>query len=373
MGGGESVQLGLMAELIARGYQLHLVTPRNGIFVNAAAELGVQSHVLPYRGASTYFVPAVYTRWPIVGRLADLLRQVRPNLIHSDYHTLPFVTGAGERVGVPVLWNAMGGWFGIKPWQRTFFRQRVWRCIAITASVRRDLLGTHPFMPFERMPVLMPGVDPVRFAPGVVGGDAVRARIGIDAAAPLVSLIGRFQHVKGQDVFLEMARRVAAVLPDARFALSGDNVFGVAADEQFKRRIVKAVQTDPLLRERVTFLGFWPDSREVMAASDVIVCSSRFESLGMAVIEAMAMGRPVVSTRVGGPSETVCDGETGYLVDSGDVDGFAQRVLTLLADPELRIRFSAAARRHVEAKLTVRGYADQFVTLIETGLTARRS
>ena len=59
------------------------------------------------------------------------------------------------------------------------------------------------------------------------------------------------------------------------------------------------------LRDRVAFLGFWPDAREVMAASDVIVCSSRFESLGMAVIEAMAMGCAVVSTRVGGPSETM--------------------------------------------------------------------
>jgi glycosyltransferase involved in cell wall biosynthesis len=214
----------------------------------------------------------------------------------------------------------------------------------------------------------MPGVDPAQFAPGVVNGDAVRARIGINATTPLVSLIGRFQHVKGQDIFLDMVRRVAAELPAARFGLSGDNVFGVTADEQFKRRIVKTVEIDPILRERVTFLGFWPDSREVIAASDVIVCSSRFESLGMAVIEAMAMGRPVVSTRVGGPSETVRDGETGYLVDSGDAEAFAQRVLTLLVDSDLRAQIGAAARRHVESALTIHRYADQFVSLIEHGL-----
>ncbi|MHB8628203.1 MAG: glycosyltransferase family 4 protein [Aggregatilineales bacterium] len=369
MGGGESVQLSLMAELIARGYRLHLLTPRAGTFVSAAVALGVQTHTLPFRGASTYFIPAVYTRWPVVGRMASVLRQITPDLIHSDYHTLPYSVGAGERVGVPVLWNAMGGWFGIKAWQRAFFSQRVWHCMAITASVRRDLLGPHPFMPPDRMPVLMPGVDPVRFAPNVVSGEVIRARIGIDATTPLVSLIGRFQHVKGQDVFLDMARRIAVELPAARFALSGDNVFGVAADERFKRQIVKTVEADPMLRERVTFLGFWPDSREVMAASDVIVCSSRFESLGMAVIEAMAMGRPVVSTRVGGPSETVLDGETGYLVDSGDAEAFARRVMTLLADPDLRAQIGTAARRHVESTLTVRRYADQFVALIESGLS----
>lgn len=373
MGGGESVQLGLMAELIARGHHLHLLAPMPGTFVKAAAALGAQTHALRFRGASTYFVPAVYTHWPVVGRMANLIRTINPDVIHSDYHTLPFIVGAGERTGVPVLWNAMGGWFGIKPWQRTFFRHRVWRSIAITASVRRDLLGTRPFMPPDQMPVLMPGVNPTHFAPGVVSGAAVRARIGIDAAAPLVSLIGRFQHVKGQDVFLAMARRIATSLPAAHFALAGDNVFGVAVDERFKRQIIDTVETDPLLRERVTFLGFWPDSREVMAASDVVVCSSRFESLGMAVIEAMAMGRPVVSTRIGGPSETVRDGETGYLVDSGDADGFARCVLMLLADPDLRLRIGGAARRHIESELTVRRYADQFEMLVETALTSRQS
>jgi glycosyltransferase involved in cell wall biosynthesis len=369
MGGGESVQLGLMAELIARGHRLHVLTPRPGPFVTASATLGVQTHIVPFRGVSTYFVPAIYTRWPLVSRMAALLRQLKPDVIHSDYHTLPFIVGAGEQAGIPVLWNAMGGWFAIKRWQRSFFSQRVWRCIAITASVRRDLLGAHPFMSPDQMPVLIPGVDPVRFAPGVVSGDPVRTRVGIDKGVPLVSLIGRFQHVKGQDVFLEMARRVAAELPAAHFALAGDNVFGVAADERFKHRIANMVDSDPLLRERVTFLGFWPDSREVMAASDVIVCSSRFESLGMAVIEAMAMGRPVVSTRVGGPSETVMDGETGFLVDSGDADGFARCVIRLLVGSNLCARIGAAARQHVESALTVHRYADQFLALIESSLT----
>jgi len=143
-------------------------------------------------------------------------------------------------------------------------------------------------------------------------------------------------------------------------------VFGVKADEQFKAQLKAQVAADPNLQARVTFLGFWPDAREVMAASDVIVCSSRFESLGMAVIEAMAMGRAVVSTRVGGPSETILDGQTGFLAAPGDAADFAARTLTLLTDPDLRRQMGAAARLHVEAHLTVDRYADQFVALVET-------
>ncbi len=366
-GGGESVQLNLMRELIRRGgYRLHLLTPRSGQFPEAAAALGVQTHLIPFRGASVYFIPALYTRFPVVGQIAALLRAIKPNLIHSDYHALPFAVGAGERTGIPVLWNAMGGWFAIKRWQHDFFRRRVARTLAITAAVRNELLGVPPFMPPEQMQIMIPGLDPAEFAPGIVSGKPVREKIGIGAEMPLVSLIGRFQSVKGQDVFLEMARQVAAQLPTAHFALSGDNVFSVAADEHYKRQIITSVREDAVLRERVTFLGFWPDPREVLAASDVIVCSSRFESLGMVVIEAMSMARSVVSTRAGGPSETVIDGQTGYLVAPGDADGFAERVLTLLREPALRAQIGQAARQHVERTLTINRYADQFVKVLES-------
>jgi len=366
LGGGESVQLNLMAALAERGYRLHLLTPRPDKFDAAARAIGVQTHTIPFRGVSTWFIPAITTRWPIVSPFAALIAQIAPDVIHSDYHALPYCVGAARATDTPVLWNAMGGWFAIKRWQRDFFRRQVTQNIAITESVRHDLLGDPPFMPPERMPVLIPGVDPNRFAPGVISGNAVRAKIGIDAATPLVSLIGRFQQVKGQDVFLAMARLIADQHPAVRFALSGDNVFGVAADERFKRHIIATVENDPVLKARVTFLGFWPDAREVMAASDVIVCPSRFESLGMAVIEAMAMGCAVVSTRVGGPAETIIDGETGYLVAPGDASAFAARTLDLLHNSAKRSAIGKAARQHVESHLTIDRYTDQIDQLIGT-------
>ena len=192
----------------------------------------------------------------------------------------------------------------------------------------------------------------------------MRARLGIDSTTPLVSLIGRFQHIKGQDVFIDMARRILHTRPDVHFALAGDNVFGVSADEQFKQRLHAEVAADAQLAARLTFLGFWPDAREVIAASDVIVSTSRSESLGMAIIEAMAMGRAVVSTRVGGPSETICDGQTGFLVAAEDAAAFAERTLELLGDPERRRQIEQAARAHVESSLTVSRYADQIVALL---------
>ncbi len=97
-----------------------------------------------------------------------------------------------------------------------------------------------------------------------------------------------------------------------------------------------------------------------MAAADVIVCSSEFESYGMVNVEAMASGKPVVSTRRGGPSETVVDGETGYLVDAGDAEALANRVIALLRDPDLRKRMGAAGRARVERRFSAAAMAAQF-------------
>lgn len=372
-GGGESVQLNLMAALGPRGYRMHLVTPRDGVFNRLARELGVSSYVMPFRGASTLFVPWVYRRFPIARRLARLLTEQQIDLIHSDYHALPFAVGAGQRAGVPVLWNAMGGWFPLRTWQAGFFRDQVARSIAITDTVRRELVRSGQVLAPEQLEIIIPGVDPDQYRPGVVSGDAVRSRIGIGPEVPLVSLIGRFQHVKGQHVFVSMAAKVLQAVPETHFALAGDNVFGVRADEAYKAQVLAMVQADPALQERVHFLGFWPDSREVVAASTVIACTSYAESLGMVVIEAMSMGAAVVSTRGGGPSETVRDGATGFLAEPGNPESFAGHVIALLRDPGLRGRIGEQARAHVIADLSIARYADRFEQVAQEVVAQHRA
>src|SRR5690606_18210714 len=127
---------------------------------------------------------------------------------------------------------------------------------------------------------------------------------------------------------------------------------------------------DPLLRERLVYLGFRPDAERIIAAADVIVCSSRFESYGMVNVEAMASAKPVVSTRRGGPSETVVDGETGFLVDAGDASALADHVVALLNDPALRARLGAAGRARVEAHFSAAAMADQFATALNAIIRA---
>jgi glycosyltransferase involved in cell wall biosynthesis len=204
--------------------------------------------------------------------------------------------------------------------------------------------------------VLIPGVDPSAHHPDI-DGSPVREKLGIGPDVPLVAMVARFQNVKGHEYFLEAARLILTKIPEARFAVAGENVFGVSKDEAYKQAILQMAQHDPLLCERVTYLGFWPDAREVIAAADVMVCSSWFESLSMVALESMAMQRPIVSTSVGGPAETVIDGVTGYLVTPRDSRAIAERVIELLRNPALRKQMGEAGRAHIIQNFSAQKYA----------------
>ncbi len=365
IGGGESLQLNLMRALDDKRYSLHLLTPRRGPFAEAAASLGVTTHFLPFRGTSTFFIPAIWSWFPVVSRLYPLLQEYEISAVLSDYHSLPFIVPAAEYLSVPVIWNAMGWWFPIHTWQRHFFQHRVKKIIAITHAVRDKLLGQPPMIPYESVDVIIPGVDPLVNHPDI-DGSPVRDKLGIGPHTPLVAMVARFQNVKGHEYFLEAARLILADVPDAHFAVAGENVFAVSKDEAYKTSILNMAHSDPLLNERVSYLGFWPDAREVISAADVMVCSSWFESLSMVALESMAMQRPIVSTSVGGPAETILDGITGFLVEPRDSRAIANRTVQLLRDPALRKRMGEAGREHVIQHFSAQHYAEKIGNMIDS-------
>jgi glycosyltransferase involved in cell wall biosynthesis len=360
LGGGETSLLTLVEALVKRDarYAPHLLLPHDGQLAERWRANGWQVHIMSFRGATTYFVPAIWGRFPTVAKIADLIRRENIRAVHCDYHSLPFALPATRQTCIPLVWTCWGWWFHPKAWQRGFFTQPD-VTFAASWAIKDGFLGNPPFMPPERVQVLPPGVDTERFRPGLDGAN-VRADAGVAQDAPLVALIARFQDVKGHNVFQAMARRVAAEMPDARFIVAGENVHGKSADDTYKARILGAHANDPLLRERLIYLGFRDDAERVMAAADVVVCSSQFESYGMVNVEAMASGKPLVSTRRGGPSETVADGETGFLVDAGDDAALAARVIDLLRDADLRRRMGEAGRARVERLFSAQAMAETF-------------
>ena len=363
LGGGETDLLALADALDPQRYACHLLLPAEGQLSERWRSAGRPLHIIPYRGATTFFLPALWARFPVVNRFGDLLRREKIDIVHSDYHSLPMMAPAAKKVGVPLVFTLWGWWFKPKFWQRRFFRDLP-ATVARSIAIRDGFLGSPPFMPKAEIPVVYSGVDLTQFhAHG--DGDRLRDEIGIPRDCPLVAMIARFQRVKGHHTFQAMAEVVARQKPDANFIVAGDDVFGVAADQRYRDQMLEAATRNPLLRDRLHYIGFRDDVEQVYAAADVVVCASEFESYGRANLEAMACGKPVVSTNRGGPLETILQGETGFLVDPDDVAGMAKAVLRLLEDENLREQIGRAGRHHVQQHFSTSAAAEAYARVFE--------
>jgi glycosyltransferase involved in cell wall biosynthesis len=157
-------------------------------------------------------------------------------------------------------------------------------------------------------------------------------------------MVGRLVRIKDIPTFLEAARLVHNSMPDSTFALVGDG----------EERSLLEGQVDRLgLRNAVRFHGWRRDLAGVYGDLDVVVNSSRNEGTPVALIEALAAGRPVVATRVGGTPDLLRDGAYGRLVPPADPRALAEAILSVLADPAQARERAQAGRAHVLAQYDV--------------------
>lgn len=166
-----------------------------------------------------------------------------------------------------------------------------------------------------------------------------RARLGIPAAAFVVLGLGRLVPVKGFDVLVAALPTLAAAVPSARLVLVGEGP---------ERGALEAQATALGVRARLSVLGATPDVAACLAAADVLAAPSRNEGMGRVLVEAMALGLPVVGAEVGGIPAVVADGETGRLVPPGDAAALAEALIELGRDAALVAKHGAAAAARAE-------------------------
>jgi glycosyltransferase involved in cell wall biosynthesis len=203
-------------------------------------------------------------------------------------------------------------------------------------------------LPRSRFQMIYNGVDLSRVKPDPELAKHFRERYSIPPERAIVTQVSWMIPEKGIGDFIETARLVLEQNRNVQFVLVGDGV----DREQYVRDAV-AMGID----DRVTWTGMVDDpfGAGVFHAADVVCQFSRWEEVfGWMIAEAMAHGKPVVATRVGGIPEVVTDAVTGHLVDRGDALAMSGRVLELLNDPELRQRMGAAGRATVAAKFDLR-------------------
>jgi glycosyltransferase involved in cell wall biosynthesis len=217
------------------------------------------------------------------------------------------------------------------------------RVIAVSEHVGEQAvqLGVEP----RRLRVIRSGVDTERFSPR--DRAAARRQLDLDVNAPVVLFVGNLEPRKQVDVLLRATTVVRQRRPDVVLLIvgSGDSA---GADDQTQR--LQQLTRELGLTANVRFVGRVGDRRllDYYAAADVFALPSSSEAQGIVALEAMACGLPVVATAVGGLLGTISDGQTGWLVPSGDATAMAERLLYVLENAATREDVGAAARGAVE-------------------------
>ncbi len=218
-------------------------------------------------------------------------------------------------------------------------------------QIARDAPGLQ-----ARTVVVHPGIDVAAFASG--DGAAFRREIGVAEGAPLVGMLARYDVWKGHDVFLDAARHLVATRPELRFAMIGGALNAAALPHLARYRDATLARREALgLGDRVKVVDHRADVSGALHALDVVAMPSRGEPFGMALLEAMAAGRPVVASDSGGPREIVEHGKSGLLFRTGDAAALAAAVGTVLDDPAAARRRADAARERVKQSFGREAYA----------------
>jgi glycosyltransferase involved in cell wall biosynthesis len=297
-----------------------------------------------------------------VWRLSRWLRRQRIEVLHAHQYT-PFFYGAAARYlarGTPVLFTEHGRFFPDLPSRKRSLANRMLlrkrdRVVGVGEAVRQALIHNEG-IPAVRVGVVYNGIDLDRFAAVSGERERVRTELGIGADDFVLLQVARLDHLKDHLTALRTVALVAKQSPRVRLILVGEGP---------ERGKIEAFVAEQRLGEQVRLLGLRTDVPRLLTAADAALLTSISEGIPLTLIEAMAARLPVVSTNVGGVSEVVKDGVTGFLAPSGDAEGLSRWVLRLIAEPALRHELGERGRTRAETHFSERQMLAAYAGLYE--------
>jgi glycosyltransferase involved in cell wall biosynthesis len=336
---------GMAEQLARRGHRVTLFCPPRSPLREPPPGSGVILRSVPLR--NNYDLLSV----------ATLVRHLRRERVDAFL----FQGTRGVRIGGLAAYHArvpgvvrFGSGEGLKAtaYDRWIFRTAVARFIANAASIQQYLAAL-PWVGPDRVSLIYNGIDRKRFRP--TGRRNLRQQFGIADGVPVLAVVARLQALKGHEDLLRSLPAVWERFPELHVLLAGQG-----PHEGYLRDLAQRLDT----RNRVRFLGHCEDVRPVLEAADLFALPSHKEGLPNSVLEAMAMGLPVVATDAGGTGEIVGDGETGLLVPPGAPSAIAGALCRLLDDNTLRSRLVEGAWTRLDAQFTLTRAVDQVEALL---------
>ncbi len=350
LGGTERHVIALASGLQALGHRVKILTlffP--GQLAGEVEKKGIPFECLqlPYRwGAKTFFA---LHQW--FGK--NPVRMAHTYLFGFDL----FAAWPARLRKVPVVISSRRE---IPEWQKARHRMLVRmgnrfvdRVICCSNAVRAWTLE-HERLPSEKVCVIYNGVETGHFFPAKEAGEGVRREFGIPQNVCVAGTVANFGAEKGYAYLIKAAGRALERDPSLRFLFVGDGPLKPAIEREAKK-------ISP--ENHIIFTGFRPDIPPLLNAMDILVQASTVEGMPNSVYEAMACGKPVIATRVGGVPEILEQDKEGLLVEPRDEAALAGAILRLAGDSALRARLGASARRKIETSFSMQSMIDQYEEL----------
>jgi sugar transferase (PEP-CTERM/EpsH1 system associated) len=301
--------------------------------------------------------------WRVIGRLAERLRSERVDIVHShNWPTFLYSVVAARLAGVPIVVHGEHGKDETIPHRLRLIANRILaRGVSRVCAVSRDLaeeLMREWRIPRDRVAQISNGVDLAAFE-RTFPLDGLRSELNLASENRVVMTAGGFRPIKDHPTLLRAFAQIHREDPLTRLVLVGQ---GDASDP---RGGLDRLAAELGVADAVRFAGVRQDMPKVLQVCDVYVNSSRYEGMSNTILEAMAAGKPVVATAVGGNSELVKDGVTGFLVPPGQGEALAASMRCLIGAPALRSRMGAAGRARIEEAHSMTGMVGAYRDLYE--------
>ncbi|WP_406700169.1 glycosyltransferase [Singulisphaera sp. Ch08] len=294
--------------------------------------------------------------WRCSRRLVRVFERERVDLVHVHQAT-SWLFGAMARLHYrrpPILLTEHErGYPDFPPLKRVaairVLLERRDRIVAVSHTVRRSLI-LNEGLPPERVAVIYHGIAPLPAAAAHVG-DSVRQEIGVGSDMYLILQVARLDLSQNHAIALRALEQVVRSVPRTRLALVGEGP---------EQGIVRELVRRHGLESHVLFLGLRTDYHRLMAAADVVLLTSLSEDLPLALVYALAAGRPVVAIRAGSVGEVVVNRRSGLLACPNDDDSLTENLLLLCKQPDLRARLGREALERAERMFSEAAMAQSY-------------
>lgn len=373
LGGNFQTQAGFIRFLAKRDVSILVVAPRDGIALDEFRRMGVECQVVHPPNSIVQYGGGVFRHGAIRRlrsvldllrynlRLGSLIRKRKVDVVYANCVRAALSAGFAARMaGCPMLLYIKGELANPLIDRLSFLLAD--RILFFCESNRDDKYPRLIRRFRKKIDILKIGFDP-----GVIRDaeardhTALRRELGIEDGWSNAVVLGQLYRPKGQHLAIEALATIVKDVPNVRLYLVGDEV--IREYRGYRGELESLVRRHGL-EEHVRFTGWRTDALDIVAEMDIVIHPSLAEGFGRAVLESMALGLPVIASKVGGLREAIKNGENGFLVDPGDTMAIADRWRELLASEELRRRLRQEGRRTVFTEYLMEDKAARFAEIL---------